>query len=117
LLADREAPTGDGTQIRDFTHVDDVARAFVALLDSTIAGPVNIASGEGVTISRVLDLIAEAAGRPDLLRRGALPPRPGEPERLVADTRRLRGEVGFEPRISLEEGIADTVAWWRGRSA
>jgi nucleoside-diphosphate-sugar epimerase len=117
LLHGQEAPTSDGTQIRDFMHVDDVARGFVALLDSSVEGPVNIASGDGVTIRRVLDLIAEAAGRPDLLRLGALPRRGDEPERLVADTRRLRTEVGFHPGVALEEGIADTVGWWRARLA
>jgi nucleoside-diphosphate-sugar epimerase len=110
LLAGREAPTGDGTQIRDLMHVDDVAHGFVALLTSTVRGPVNIASGEGVAIRRVLDLIAAAAGRPELLRIGALPPRPGDPEQLVADTHRLRTEVGFESTIPLERGIVDTVA-------
>jgi nucleoside-diphosphate-sugar epimerase len=110
LLSGHEAPTGDGTQIRDLMHVDDVARGFVALLESTVEGPVNIASGEGVAIRRVLDLIAEAAGRPELLRIGAIPPRPGDPQQLVADTHRLRTEVGFEPSITLEDGILDTVA-------
>jgi nucleoside-diphosphate-sugar epimerase len=116
LLAGEEARTGDGTRIRDFMHVDDVARGFVALLSSTVEGPVNIASGEGMALGRVLELIAEAAGRPDLLRPGALPPRAGEPELLVADVQRLRTEVGFSPSIALAQGIADTVAWWRAAS-
>lgn len=116
LLAGEEAPTGDGTRIRDFMHVEDVARGFVALLSSGVEGPVNVASGEGVALARVLDLIAQAAGRPDLLRPGALPPREGEPERLVADVHRLSTEVGFSPAIALERGIAETVAWWRAGS-
>ena len=116
LLAGEEAPTGDGTRIRDFMHVEDVARGFVALLGSAVEGPVNVASGEGVPLGRVLDLIAEAAGRPDLLRPGALPSRAGEPERLVADVDRLRTEVGFSPSIGLKQGIAETVAWWRAAS-
>lgn len=113
LLSGEPAPTGDGTQIRDFMHVDDVARGFVALLGSAAVGPVNIASGEGVTIGQVLDLVGRATGRPDLLRPGALPARCGDPERLVADTTRLRTEIGFEPRITLRDGVADTVTWWR----
>jgi nucleoside-diphosphate-sugar epimerase len=113
LLAGEPAPTGDGTQVRDFMHVDDVARGFAALLDSAADGAVNIASGEGVTIGQVLDLVGRATGRPDLLRLGAVPARPGDPQRLVADTRRLSTEIGFEPRIGLSDGVADTVAWWR----
>jgi nucleoside-diphosphate-sugar epimerase len=113
LLQDEEAPTSDGTQIRDVMHVDDVAHGFVAVLGSTIEGPLNIASGEGVSILQVLTLIAEAAGRPELLRVGAVPQRAGEPERLVADVQRLCNEVGFRPNTSLEDGIADAVARWR----
>jgi nucleoside-diphosphate-sugar epimerase len=117
LLSGTEAQTSDGTQVRDLMHVEDVARGFVALLGSAVEGPVNVASGEGVSIASVLALIGEATGRPDLLRLGALPRQPGEPERLVANAERLRTEVGFEPRIALEDGIADTVAWWRARLA
>jgi nucleoside-diphosphate-sugar epimerase len=109
LLSGEQAPTSDGAQLRDFTHVDDVAGGFVALLDSDVEGPVNIASGEAVSIADVLALIARAAGRPDLLRLGALPRRDGEPDLLVADVRRLRDEVGFVPSVALAQGIAETV--------
>lgn len=115
LLAGAEAQTSDGTQVRDFMHVDDVARGFVSLLDSAIEGPVNIASGDGVAIGRVIGLVAQAAGHPELLRVGALPRRAGEPERLVADTHRLRTEVGFSGEVTLERGITEAVGWWRDR--
>jgi nucleoside-diphosphate-sugar epimerase len=94
-------------------HVDDVAGAFAALLDSAVEGPVNVASGERVSIADVLALIARAAGRPELLRLGALPRRAGEPDEHVADVTRLRDEVGFAPSVRLEEGIAETVGAWR----
>lgn len=110
LLAGEQAPTSDGAQQRDFMHVDDVAAGFVALLASAVEGPVNIASGEAVSIADVLALIAAAAGRPELLRLGAVERRAGEPERLVADVRRLHDEVGFAPSIALDRGIAETVA-------
>ena len=110
LLAGEPATTSDGAQIRDFMHVDDVAAGFVALLQSAVEGPVNIASGEAVSIADVLALVAAATGRPELLRLGALARRAGEPERLVADVRRLHDEVGFQPSIALGQGIAETVA-------
>jgi nucleoside-diphosphate-sugar epimerase len=110
LLAGEQAPTSDGAQVRDFMHVDDVAAGFAALLASAVEGPVNIASGEGVSIADVLALIAGAAGRPELLGLGALPRRTADPDRLVADTRRLTDEVGFAPAIELDQGIAQTVA-------
>jgi nucleoside-diphosphate-sugar epimerase len=115
LLAGEEAAASDGRQIRDLMHVDDVARGFAALLDSEVEGPVNVASGEPVTILEVLELIAAASGRPELLRPGRLPRREGEPERLVAATARLRGEAGFEPQTPLADGIEATVEWWRDR--
>jgi nucleoside-diphosphate-sugar epimerase len=110
LLAGEQAPTSDGAQLRDFMHVDDVAAGFAALLASDVEGPVNVASGEAVAIADVLALIARAAGRPELLRLGALPRRSGEPDVLVADAGRLREQVGFSPSVPLAQGIAETVA-------
>jgi len=115
LVAGERAPTSAGTQRRDFLHVDDVAGAFAALLDSEVAGAVNVASGEPVTVRAIVDALAAAAGRPELLDVGALAPRPGEPDELVADVARLRDEVGFVAEIGLEQGLAATVAWWRGQ--
>jgi nucleoside-diphosphate-sugar epimerase len=117
LLEGRPAETTAGAQRRDFLHVEDVAGALAALLSSSVTGPVNVASGETVTVAELVEMIAAAVGRPELLRRGALPDRTGEPPLLAADVTRLRDEVGFRPRWSLQDGIADTVGWWRGRLA
>jgi nucleoside-diphosphate-sugar epimerase len=113
LLAGEEAPMTAGTQVRDYLHVADAGAALAALADSRVCGPVNIASGKGVALRELAGLIAAAAGGAGRLRVGALPSRPDEPASLVADTRRLREEVGFEPRISLAQGVAGTVEWWR----
>ena len=67
----------------------------------------NVASGEPVAVRRGGRRSSRrVAGRPDLLRPGALPDRAGDPPRLVADVARLRDEVGFAPRIGLAEGLA-----------
>ncbi len=113
LLAAEPARTTAGTQVRDLLHVHDVAAAFAALVDSDVCGAVNVASGEGVALREVIELVAQAVGRPELLELGALHSRPEEPVRLVADVTRLREEVGFGPRVTLPEGIESTVAWWR----
>jgi nucleoside-diphosphate-sugar epimerase len=110
VLAGEPARTTAGTQIRDFLHAADVAAAFAALVDSAVTGPVNIASGEPVALRDVVQMIGEAAGRSELIELGALPQRPGEPERLVADVARLRDEVGFAPSYSLREGVERAVA-------
>jgi len=113
LLAGEPVDTTAGAQRRDFLHVADAAAAVAALAHSDVLGAVNIASGEAVSVAEVLDQIAAATGRPDLLRRGALPERPDEPPLLLADVSRLRDEVGFRPALDLAAGVADTVAWWR----
>jgi nucleoside-diphosphate-sugar epimerase len=117
LLAAERVPTTQGDQRRDFMHVRDVAGAFAALVDGEATGAVNIASGEGVAIRQILELIEEATGLHDRVQYGALPLRPGEPDAVVGDNRRLREEFGFHPRIELKPGIAETVAWWRRQSA
>ena len=115
LVAGERAATSAGTQRRDFLHVDDVAGAFAALVDCDVTGAVNIASGEAVAVRDIVASLGRAAGRPDLLDVGALASRPDDPPLLAADVTRLREEVGFEPAIGLDDGLAATVAWWRGR--
>jgi nucleoside-diphosphate-sugar epimerase len=113
LVRGEEAPTTEGSQRRDFLHSADLADAFAALLGSEARGAVNLGSGDAVAVRDVVEEVARAAGRPDLLRVGAVPARPDEAPLVVADATRLRDEVGWSPARTLEQGIADTVAWWR----
>ncbi|HWM09611.1 MAG TPA: NAD(P)-dependent oxidoreductase [Solirubrobacteraceae bacterium] len=115
LARGEHAMTGAGAQIRDLLHVADVGAAFAALVDSDVCGAVNVGSGEGRRLREVIEALGAISGRPELLEIGALPARPGDPDRLVADVARLREEVGFVPRIGLERGLEETVAWWRER--
>jgi nucleoside-diphosphate-sugar epimerase len=115
LLSGREALCSHGEQVRDFVHAADVASAFVQLLDSDATGPVNIASGTPTRIRDLVELIAAKVGRPELVRFGALTPTADQPAVVLADIRRLREEVGWRQRISLEEGVEQTVDWWRAR--
>ena len=77
LLAGGNAPVGPGTQLRDFMTTEDAGAAFAALLDSDVAGPVNVASGYPVTIADVALRIGDLTGRRELVSIGALPARPG----------------------------------------
>ncbi len=111
LLQNREAPCTQGLQKRDFMHVADVAAAFVAILDSKVQGPVNIASGRAVSVKEVAEKIASKLGKRHLLKLGALPAPRAEPLVLKADIRRLRREVGWRPRFNLDRGLDEAIAW------
>jgi nucleoside-diphosphate-sugar epimerase len=113
LLAGHEAQTTSGTQIRDFMDSRDAGAAFAALLDSEVEGAVNIASGDAVAVKDVVARLGALTGRADLVRLGARPMAENDPPRIVADVRRLREEVGFKPRYTLDQGLADAVSWWR----
>ena len=64
-------------------------------------------------IRALVEALAEAAGRPDLLRIGARPANPAEPVSITAAVDRLRDEVGWRPARALEDRAADAITWWR----
>ena len=117
LLRGRTVETTEGTQLRDFIHVSDVAAAFVALLDHDTTGAVNIATGIDLPLSRVLQEIAAQIGNADLLRVGARAMAVNDPPRLAASVSRLREEVGFVPKYDLSSGLANTIEWFRQQLA
>ena len=101
LSEGREAQCASGRPVRDFISAQSAAAAIAALAASDVTGPVNIGSGAPISIANMARLIAEIAGRPYLLRLGALADRPNEPPYMVAHTGRLRREVGFTLPVSL----------------
>ena len=114
LLAGQPAKLGNASTVRDFLHVREVGFALSALLDSATEGPVNIGSGEAITIAEVARRVATLMGREGSLLEFRPPPTPAnEPMRVVADIMRLRDEVGYSPSRDLNAGLADAVAWWQ----
>jgi nucleoside-diphosphate-sugar epimerase len=113
LLMNQEALCTHGRQIRSFLHVADVGAAFASLLDSEIQGPVNIGSDERIALADLIDRIARQIGRPDLVRLGARSAPTDEPPLLVPDIKRLRDELQWRPRFTLDEGLKQTIDWWR----
>jgi len=113
LLENKLAETSHANQIRDFLYVEDVAEAFVELLDSDVRGAVNIASGKGIKLKEIIETIADIIGKPELLRIGALPVSAAEPSEIIADTTRLREEVAFKKDYDLRESLEETISWWR----
>ncbi len=111
LLAGQPVRCSSGEQQRDFLHVNDVAAAFVSLLDSEVTGAVNIGSGEPVSVRWIVEYLAALVGRPDLPRFGE---RPADPQPLLAARGlRLRTLVGWQPQYTLREGLAAAAAWHR----
>jgi len=109
LLSGQPAACSLGQQRRDFIDVRELGRAIALLTASRLTGSINLGQGEECRIADVAILLGELAGRPDLIRLGTLPDRPGEPLRLVPDLTRQRDELGFAPRISLRQGLADAL--------
>lgn len=104
--------TPDGTCVRDFVHVSDIARAHVLgleLLDQPGFRAYNIGSGSGYSVAEVCKAVEKAVGRPLPLREG--PRRPGDPPVLVASSEQLSKDLGWRARLGLEEIIASAWSW------
>lgn len=112
LLRGETARCTHGNQVRDFLHVMDVASAFVALLDSTMEGPVNIGSGKPISIQEIVQSIADILAAHEYIQFGALAASPNEPPLIVADNRQLL-KLGWLPVYPLKQGINETVTWWQ----
>ena len=94
---------GDGRQTRDFTHVNDVVRANLLAIDATVADgrALNIGCGRNVSLNRAAELIGGAIVHQ--------PARPGEMRDTLADNSAARALLGWEPRVSIEQGIAELL--------
>ena len=112
LAAGLPAPLSQGRAIRDFLDARDAGAALAAIVLSDVEGPVNVCSGDAVSVREIAERLGRIARRPDLIRPGELPDRT-EPPRIVGSPRRLRDEVGFRPARDLDRGLAETYEWWQ----
>jgi GDP-L-fucose synthase len=102
---------GTGTPRREFLHVDDLARACVHLLEHyDEPEPVNIGVGEDLPIREIAEMVAEVVGFEGTIEFDTTKP-DGTPRKLL-DVSRIR-QLGWEPRIGLREGLAETYRWYR----
>jgi nucleoside-diphosphate-sugar epimerase len=115
LLSGKSVACTAGTQVRDFLYVADVADAFAALTDSAATGSFDVGSGHPLALRDLLLRLQDRAEAADLIEFGALPPR-DEPARIVADSGRLREHLGWRPGRSLDQGLDETLAWWRAHA-
>ncbi len=102
---------GTGEQIRDFTYVDDVVEANIlaATEESTPGSVFNVAGGSNVSMLEVIDLIESISGRP--LQIDRLPAVAGDVFRTGGSTDKIRTELGWSARVSLEDGLRNHYEW------
>jgi len=113
--ADKVTLWGSGTPLREFLHVDDLAQAVVVAsenYDSSLH--LNVGSGEDLTIRNLAEKVAEAAGYTGKIEWDSS--RPDGTPRKVLDVSRVK-TLGWKPTITLDEGIASTIAWYKEASA
>lgn len=109
---------GDGTIVRDFIHVVDLAELIVAALQSDATGSFNAGSGVGTSVNAIASAIEEVVSldgwpRPPLVYK---PGRPYDVPRIVLDIARARETFGWTPRMDLDQGLQDSWAWVREQS-
>jgi dTDP-L-rhamnose 4-epimerase len=108
----------DGRQTRDFVHVSDVVRANLLALERDAADytAVNVGTGRATSVGEVARLLAEGLGR-DAGPEFAGKYREGDVRHCAADITRARRLLGYEPRVTLEEGIPELLDWVRAQRA
>ena len=109
---------GDGSQTRDFTFVSDTARGILeaGFAQSTVGETINIGSGFEIPVRELADEVRRVTGRSDatIIHEAD---RPGDVLRLYSDTSKAKRLFGFEPQITLHEGLTQLLAWYQAQDA
>tara|TARA_B100001123_G_C15284492_1_gene1015152 strand:+ start:923 stop:1915 length:993 start_codon:yes stop_codon:yes gene_type:complete len=110
-LADKPLTiVGDGKQTRDFTYVSDVIDAIIYAIKSDKKGEIyNVGSGKAISVNRIVELL-------DAKKKTFIPKRPGEPDYSLADINKIKKDLQWEPKISIEEGIKEilkNIDYWK----
>jgi GDP-L-fucose synthase len=105
---------GKGSASREFLHVDDAAAGIVAAGEAlSNAEPINLGGGGEITMQSLAGMVADACGFEGRIEWDGTKP-DGQPRRAV-DASRAASLLGWTPRVSLEDGIRETVEWWKER--
>jgi UDP-glucose 4-epimerase len=116
----KDYPTKDGTCIRDYIHVRDLAEAHLlalgALSDARSRLIYNIGNGQGFTVLEVIDSVHRVTGKPIAVEE--CPRRPGDPAVLVASSEKIKAELGWKPKFAeLDQIVASAWQWHQKRYA
>jgi len=107
-------PTPDGTAIRDYIHIVDLAEAHIRALErlerGASGGVMNLGTGQGYSVREVVRMVEEVTGRKAPVKER--PRRPGDPPELVADPRKAVAELGWTPRYSSLKTVVETAWRW-----
>jgi len=106
-------PTPDGTCVRDYIHVDDLAAAHILALEAIRPGSrlaYNVGTGRGYSVREVIRTAEVVTGRPVAVKEG--PRRPGDPPALVASAEKIRRELGWQPKYTDLRAIVETAWNW-----
>ncbi len=106
---------GDGNQTRDFTHISDVvlANLLASKLDSAVGQVLNVGTGRQTSINNLARMVLELTGRTDLTPIYGSP-RPGDIKHALADVSQAKELLGYEPKVSLYQGLTELVRWYQG---
>jgi nucleoside-diphosphate-sugar epimerase len=106
---------GDGTQVREFTYVDDIVAGNLTAASADVAPGtcVNLAGGSEITLNELIALVGDVAGREVVV--DERPAQPGDTFRNGGAIDRARALFGWEPRTTLRDGLVAQVAWHRTR--
>ena len=112
-LDDETLPMYESTaNRREWLHVLDHCRAIELVLErGRIGETYNVGSGVEKSIGEIADLVLALTGKPDSLKT-IVPDRPGHDRRYLLDSSKLRAELGWEPAIAFEDGLAETIRWY-----
>ncbi len=109
-------PTPDGTCIRDYIHVDDLAEAHLLALEKLQPGQpliYNLGTGKGCSVREVIRTVEEVSGKTVPVKEGAR--RPGDPPELVASAEKIRTELGWQPRYTDLHDLVETAWKWHSQ--
>ncbi|MCK5357561.1 MAG: GDP-mannose 4,6-dehydratase, partial [Elusimicrobiales bacterium] len=100
---------GDGTKTRDFVYVGDVVQAILKAKDYKHYGIVNISTGVETSINDLIEAVEKVSG--NKFKYEKKPDKPGEVARSVLSNQKAKEHLGWAPKVSLEEGVRQTIDW------
>ena len=113
MIFGEDYPTPDGTCIRDYIHIVDLAQAHILALTKDCSGPFNLGNGSGYSVKEVIEAARKVTGHP--IPAEVAPRRPGDPPRLIGSATRARAELGWNPQYPKIETIIEHAWSWHKR--